>query len=50
MAKAAKKKETKKRQEKYEPKVSFDGTFEQMIGISVKDAEKKIKEKKEKKD
>ena len=50
MAKAAKKKETKKRAEKYEPKVSFDGTFEEMIGISVKDAEKKLKEKKGKKD
>lgn len=41
MAKAAKKKEPKKRAEKYEEKVTFDGTFEDMIGISVKDAEKK---------
>ena len=46
MAKAAKKKVTKKRAENYEPKVSFDGTFEEMIGISVKDDEKKIEEKK----
>lgn len=40
MAKASKKIPEKKRAEKYEPKVSFDGTFEDMIGLSVKDAEK----------
>jgi hypothetical protein len=33
MAKASKKKPEKKRAEKYEPKVSFDGTFEDMIGL-----------------
>lgn len=48
MAKAVKKavkkneKEPKKRADKYEEKVSFDGTFEEMIGISVKQAEKKV--------
>ncbi|PHJ51301.1 hypothetical protein VF04_38130 [Nostoc linckia z7] len=46
MAKAAKKKEPKKRAEKYEDKVTFEGTFEDMIGISVKDAEKKSDAKK----
>ena len=35
MAKAAKKTPAKKRAEHYEPKVSFGGTFEQMIGISL---------------
>jgi len=45
MAKAAKKKETKPRAEKYEEKVKFDGTFEQMIAISVKQAEKKTNNK-----
>lgn len=49
MAKAAKKKATKKRAEKYEPKVSFDGTFEDMVAISVKQAEKKSILKTEKK-
>jgi hypothetical protein len=39
----------KKRAKHYEPKVKFDGTFEQMIAISVKDADKKVKEKKDKK-
>jgi hypothetical protein len=47
MAKAAKKKTTKPRASEYEKKVSFDGTFEQMIAISVKDAEKKVKAKKD---
>lgn len=42
----AKKKAPKKRASKYEEKVKFDGTFEQMIGISVKDAEKKVAKKK----
>ncbi len=35
MAKAAKKKPTKKRAEQYEPKVKFDGSFEDMIAISL---------------
>lgn len=47
MAKAAKKKATKPRASEYEKKVSFDGTFEQMIAISVKDADKRIKARKD---
>ena len=42
MAKQPKKK-AKKRPANYEPKVKFDGSFNEMIGISIKDAEKKIK-------
>lgn len=38
---------SKKRADKYEEKVTFDGTFEDMIGISVKDAEKRVKERQE---
>ena len=45
MAKAAKKKAAKKRAANYEPKVSFPGTFEDMVKISVKDAEKRLKGK-----
>ena len=45
MAKSAKKTSTKKRAEHYEPKVAFGGTFEQMVGISLKDADKKVKER-----
>lgn len=37
----------KERANKYDDKVKFDGTFEDMIGISVKDAEKRVKERKE---
>lgn len=40
MAKAAKKAK-KPRPAEYDEKVKFDGTFEQMIAISVKQAEKK---------
>lgn len=50
MAKAAKnitKKAPKKRAAEYEEKVSFDGTFEEMIAISVKQAEKKSAPKKD---
>lgn len=47
MAKAAKKKITKPRASEYEKKVSFDGTLEQMIAISVKNTEKKVKAKKD---
>jgi hypothetical protein len=36
----------KPRADKYEEKVSFRGTFEQMVKISVKDADKKAREKK----
>lgn len=45
MAKASKKKNTKKRAENYEPKVKFEGTFEDIVAISVKQAEKKAKKK-----
>lgn len=45
--KTEKKKEVNPRAEKYEPKVSFNGTFEDIIVVSVKDAEKKIAAKKE---
>jgi len=46
MAKAAKKKAPKKRAETYEPKVKFEGSFEDMVKISttgkgVKKTEKK---------
>ena len=34
MAKATKKKASKKRASTYEPKVKFNGTFEEMIAIS----------------
>lgn len=44
MAKAAKK-ATKPRAEEYEKKVAFNGTFEDMIAISVKSAIKNIKAK-----
>lgn len=40
---------SKKRADKYEEKVTFDGTFEDMVKISLKDADKKAKEKSEKK-
>lgn len=42
MAKAGKK-ATRPRAEEYEKKVAFNGTFEDMIAISVKDALKKAK-------
>ena len=45
MAKAAKKKPVKKRAHKYEEKLSFDGTFEQMVGLSLKDADEEVKKK-----
>ena len=45
MAKAIKK-AAKPRASTYEPKVSFNGTFEQLVGISVKDAEKRTAAKK----
>lgn len=35
MAKDVKKKVAKKRAKKYEPKVTFNGTFEEMIAISI---------------
>ncbi len=34
-------KNIKKRADTYEPKVKFDGTFKDMIKISIKDADKK---------
>ena len=48
MAKAAKKKATKPRADHYEPKVKFDGSFEDMIGISLTGAgatKKKVQKK-----
>lgn len=44
-----KKTQTKKkaRSNKYDEKVTFDGTFEDMVKISVKDAEKRVKERNE---
>jgi hypothetical protein len=46
MAKAIKKKGPKKRPSKYEPKIKFEGTFEDMISISTTGAGAKKKEKK----
>lgn len=46
-AKKITKTKPKKRPETYEPKVKFDGTFKDLIDISIKDAEKKKKAKKE---
>lgn len=45
MAKAVKKAVPKKRAKKYEEKVTFDGTFEEMIGISITGAGAKPKKK-----
>lgn len=52
MAKAAKKKEPKPRADHYEPKVKFEGTFEDMINISLTGAgaPKKKEKKEDKKD
>lgn len=41
IAPVAKKKETKKRADKYEEKVAVKGTFEQLLKVSVKDTKKK---------
>jgi hypothetical protein len=46
MAKAIKKKASKKRASTYEPKVKFNGTFEDMIAISTTGAGAKKKEEK----
>ena len=46
MADKKTKKAPKKRATKYDDYLKFDGTFEDMIGISVKDAEKKVAKKK----
>lgn len=48
MAKAIRKTSPKKRASKYEPKVSFKGTFEDMIAISTTGAGVKKKEAKKK--
>lgn len=48
MPKEIKKKDTKKREPKYEPKVTFNGTFEQMIAISTTGAGVKKRETKKK--
>lgn len=47
MAKAAKKKPTKKRESHYEEKVTFDGTFEQMVALSVQPSKPKHMTKEE---
>lgn len=39
-------KKAKKRAEKYDPKLKFDGSFKDMIDASIKDAEKKKKPEK----
>ena len=44
MSKEIDKKKTKKRASTYEPKVKFEGTFEQMIAISTTGAGVKKKE------
>lgn len=49
MAKAIKNKKVKPRAGKYEPKVTFNGTFEDMIAISTTGAGTKKKESKPKK-
>ncbi|MGN6196723.1 MAG: hypothetical protein ACTHOB_17415 [Ginsengibacter sp.] len=46
MAKEIKKKAPKKRASKYEPKVKFEGTFEDMIAISTTGAGTKKKAEK----
>lgn len=48
MSKEINKKEPKKRASTYEPKVKFEGTFEQMIAISTTGAGVKKKEAKKK--
>lgn len=48
MAKAVKKRASKKRAEKYDPPVTFNGTFEDMIGISITGAGAKKKAAKKK--
>lgn len=45
MNKTVKKAVPKKRAKKYEPKVKFDGTFEEMIAISITGAGAKPKKK-----
>lgn len=35
----------KKRAKQYEPKIKFDGSFKELIDISIKDANKKVKPK-----
>ena len=45
MAKAAKKKPIKKRATKYEGKLSFGGTFEDMVGLSLKGADEVVKKR-----
>lgn len=36
-------KKAKKRAEQYDPKLKFDGSFKDMIDVSIRDAEKKKK-------
>jgi|WetSurMetagenome_2_1015567.scaffolds.fasta_scaffold255631_2 hypothetical protein len=49
MAKAHGKKTAKKRANKYEKKVEFEGSFIDMVNVSIKDADKKKKPEKEEK-
>ncbi len=41
MAKTSIKKKSKKRAPTYEPKVKFDGTFQEIIDVSIRDAARK---------
>lgn len=50
MAKTTKKKETKQRADHYEEKVKFEGKFIDMVKMSVKDAENKVKANEKEKD
>ena len=45
MAKAVKKKTAKKRADHYEAKVSFSGTFEDMVALSLKGADEVVKKR-----
>ena len=45
MTKSAKKKPVKKRAHKYEEKFTFDGTFEEMVALSVKGADEVVKKR-----
>lgn len=45
MTKAAKKKASRPRASKYDEKVTFGGTFEEMVNMSVNDANKRMEQK-----
>ena len=46
MKKKSTKKSSKKRAEQYEPKLKFDGSFKDLVDISINDAKKPKKDKK----